>query len=155
MIFLVSTFPNCARHTFALFFFAKRGQTKSHIWSCCTLLYSRGEMEVNWDGNEGRVYPCDGSTRRIWGRPVSASYPTQQTTLRVSCQCSHLKRHHLAELAHTEEKGATRLVPKVTSVGDQVVVCAGWVHITFKRGAAVVVPKRRRLGCRCCREAAS
>lgn len=47
VIFFVSTFPSSMRHSFDLFFFAKRGNTRSHIRSCCALLYSSGEMEMN------------------------------------------------------------------------------------------------------------
>ena len=47
LIIFVPTLPRSARHNFALFFFPKRGNTKSHIRSCCALLYSSGEMDRN------------------------------------------------------------------------------------------------------------
>jgi hypothetical protein len=85
------------------------------------------------------VQPPDGPTRRICGRPVSALYPVQQRTVRVSCRNLRLQLHRVERLARTEEKGATRLAPKVFPFGDLVVFCVGRVHVAFKSGVVVVV----------------
>lgn len=84
---------------------------------------------MNWDGAKGGVYPCDGPTRRICGRPVSASYPVQQRTGRVSCQDSNPQLHRIETVTRTEEECVTRLIPKAALVRDQVVICSGGVHV--------------------------